>query len=517
MGEFDIYIRMFLPERAGATVEGLERLFGLTTFQARELVHSVPRVVKRRVPAAEIARYARALAELGAVYEMRPCALSPAPVIAVGNAQEATAAAGGAQAGGTLNLPAPLVDPAAPSVRPGPAQDVAPLDSAAPSRATPTFGAEPPTWSVDPTVPLQPVAAIAADSHRTVRMYDAGTRSEPPPAKPEVEHATERAFAAGTSQTVRSYRTLGGVAASAPPSQPPAPSERLRTEPEPEPAPAPVASASQALSMAWAGLEPEPEPHAVREEVPADMGESPASSEHAPLADGARSEWVGANDVDDPSVLDEAPALGASDGARRTRRAGAIGGPPPPRERPSTGDELPLARAVLAATGARRPARAVGVRAPSVVVEESEAPLPLRVAVRALLGCALFLGLMAVRHCKPLGSDVERELASWVGPGGGGARGLPALDWMRIEKHQFVVVDKDRVSALVRELKGAGATEVYVTDVVRSGPLSIARTLLVELPTTSDERKKVLDVARDYAGDALSLGDVGQRTIDLPL
>lgn len=121
MEEFDIYIRGFMPARPGATVDGLRRIFGLDALRAQEFVQSVPRVVKRRVSGKRAEQYERALKEIGAVYELRPCAIRPTQIISVAGGVTPEDDAESDRSGRTLNLPAPMLEPAGASVAPPPA------------------------------------------------------------------------------------------------------------------------------------------------------------------------------------------------------------------------------------------------------------------------------------------------------------------------------------------------------------------------------------------------------------
>jgi hypothetical protein len=119
---------------------------------------------------------------------------------------------------------------------------------------------------------------------------------------------------------------------------------------------------------------------------------------------------------------------------------------------------------------------------------------------------SLFLILTTVRHCRVLDSDVQEALAAWGeqpaaeaaaprpdarpadGPVTYGPRALP---WLASDLHQVTSGDKDRARALVQRYKRAGASEVYMGNVMRSGMVQIAGELIIELPAGEAARKAV--------------------------
>ena len=72
---FDIYIRAFAPRDEPADT-GLARAFGIAPQRARELIASLPRVVKRAVTEAEVERYRAVLVALATVCGSEPSTMS---------------------------------------------------------------------------------------------------------------------------------------------------------------------------------------------------------------------------------------------------------------------------------------------------------------------------------------------------------------------------------------------------------------------------------------------------------
>ena len=104
VSEFDIYIRSFDPDHPESPETGLQRVFGFGEERARAFVDAVPRMVKRGVPAAQVERYDRALAEVGALYELRQAPIKPQQImVVVGGDTGAREDEGG----DTLTLPPP--------------------------------------------------------------------------------------------------------------------------------------------------------------------------------------------------------------------------------------------------------------------------------------------------------------------------------------------------------------------------------------------------------------------------
>jgi hypothetical protein len=143
--DYDIYIRGFDKGGVEPTEIGLSRVFGLDPQRARELLRSLPRVVKRHVPAEQMGRYVLALRELGADLELRRSAILPAQTIAVRGGEHARDAADSALHGSTLTLPPPNEASIA-----GTASDVRDEndagDDTVPDPRTPPRAVGPPKW-----------------------------------------------------------------------------------------------------------------------------------------------------------------------------------------------------------------------------------------------------------------------------------------------------------------------------------------------------------------------------------
>jgi hypothetical protein len=138
--------------------------------------------------------------------------------------------------------------------------------------------------------------------------------------------------------------------------------------------------------------------------------------------------------------------------------------------------------------------------------EEPSPPLALRIVLRIGLGVSLFVCVSALRHA--LDSDITRAIAAWGdaplaeryappsaairNPRSRRAPGPPALEWMQSDLHYFTNPDKDAVRRRVEAYKAAGAIEVYIGNVMQSGPMHIADELLVELPDDEDQRSAIM-------------------------
>jgi hypothetical protein len=663
--EFDIYIRGFLPARPGATVEGLRRIFGLDPRRAQEFVQSVPRVVKRRVSGKRAEQYERALKEIGAVYDLRPCPIRPAQIIAIAGGAVPEDDPESQRHGRTLNLPAPMLEPPSASVAPSAAPPAPFRVGEAPASCTvPSVPAPPPVGgsvsppsldsafgSVRPPEPgfpsvaappmpdsVLPPGLVAAS---TVLVVPASPRvpafdpsaGESPSTATLPEHAwpaklralsapvTDRGvppLAPGTTTDLDiSARSVGREGAAdpartapeykraAPSSRPPAapapvafaafeaPPEIPAAPPPPavapfeappvaRAAPAPAASApiasvvsglantprapgapppaamSKVPSSVWAALEPAdrepivPATHAALatgaavEGAPAPFA-SPEAGAPPRLGDFAGPDWLVEGDAlrqhgavlaspgthGVPTGLSgglsvERPATGVL-GHARGRLPGAVAGP---RAYAQLGDpdavhELRRTTGVVAHSPglrAERTARAGGAgavpsgsafehvlsrgsavsRAPmsasvftraaraASVADDEPLPLAFRIALRIVLGAAMFATLMGLRHCDVTGGDVQKTIAAWDQADFGSDRREPALDWMVHGNHMFVDPDKDRIESLVRRLMGLGAVQVYATDFARTGPTWISRALLVEMPEDREKRRAVL-------------------------
>ena len=83
MEEFDIYIGSIADDRVEPPAVRLTRVFGLPDLRAYEFVASLPRVVKRYVPADQVERYGELLRAIGAEFELRRSPIRPAQTIGV--------------------------------------------------------------------------------------------------------------------------------------------------------------------------------------------------------------------------------------------------------------------------------------------------------------------------------------------------------------------------------------------------------------------------------------------------
>jgi hypothetical protein len=148
----------------------------------------------------------------------------------------------------------------------------------------------------------------------------------------------------------------------------------------------------------------------------------------------------------------------------------------------------------------------VGVHLGPESAADDDPPALLRFAMRVGLGLSLFVILTTVRQCRAIDSDVHDALAQWGAqpaaeiaaseaaevadrPVSYGPRALP---WLESELHQVSSADKDRVRALVKRYKRAGATEVYMGNIMRSGVVQIAGELIIELPSDEQARAEVI-------------------------
>jgi hypothetical protein len=261
----------------------------------------------------------------------------------------------------------------------------------------------------------------------------------------------------------------------------PANVDRIR-DPVPGPARAPAPPASHAWSEFAIASAPAP-------------AASPASRQPPGLGIDGRPDWFvqGTRMYQDSEPLSapagaapalEAPAehARASAAPRMTAKPAAVGGP------------------------ARAPIQNVGVHLGREAAADDEPPALLRFALRAGLGLSLFVILTTVRHCRAIDSDVHDALAAWgvqpqdeiaaAEPGEAAGRpatyGPPALPWLASDLHQVSSADKDRVVSLVKRFKRAGATEVYMGNIMRSGVVQIAGELIIELPSDEQARAAVL-------------------------
>lgn len=477
--EFDIYIRSFQSDRAGTAVAGLARAFGLDQRRARELVQSLPRVVKRRVSAEQVARYAQVLRELGADLELRPSPIRPQQVIAVqgasGSEERQVAHIAAQSHGSTLTLTLPPPQPVAPA---------APQALAARVAQFATTVVEPgPPPALAAELQSRPSSALDSDA-----VPDAMAVLVPDPAPPG------ESSAAGwlTSASLASLHALAAKQAPRTPGDLPPPWEvpgldRVHLDGRPAWLVDGPRACERSAVVAPAGAAP-----AILAGAPSSVPAPHSRAPHAPA-----SAAPGALELDDPAIA---------------TRARAPSGP---------------------ALGARHVAvgHAVGREA------FAEPPMALRLALRVGLGLSLFMIVTALRSA--LDSDVNEARAAWNDspgsertsetvfapprrPSSGVKHGPRALEWMSSNLHQFTNPDKDAVRSRVNAYLAAGAVDVYVGNIVRSGPVQIAGELIVELPGDPTQRKAVLAehqrvISATFGGFAARLEDPGGAVLRVTL
>lgn len=529
MDEFDIYIRCFAGPSAEAAQSGLQRAFGLDARRAREFVQSLPRVAKRHVSAAHVARYERVLQQLGAEYELRRSAIRPQPIIAVVGGAQRGAGADPQQHGSTLTL---TLAP------PPPAWVAGPNAGGSASARPPPHGSQFARTIVDDRPPYG--VTVDAEERATSESQPAPLASPELASSPfEVErgpsalppsHGTWREGAPAPNASPRAPIGATAPRPSAWPPRPAAagspPSDFLDADRIRDPLPAATAYGADAWSAlepiqpaapvhaagGWAALQPSA-PAAANASPGRASSAAPASGELPPpwqvpgLQLHGRPEWLV-----DRQPYSQAPALVAPAGSA-PGLAGERGAPAPGSVAPPPAWQAPFAAPAVADANAGPPGRptgrvnTVGMYSrpePSAEVDD-ESPALLRFALRAGLGLSLFVILTTVRHCRVFDSGIEDALAGWGEQPGqeltGGARGAvpaaggygpPAFDWMESELHQFSSGDKDRARLVARRYKKAGAVQVYVGSIVQSGPIHFAGELIVELPTDPVARKAVL-------------------------
>lgn len=532
MERFDIYLRGFTGSEPAEL--GLQRAFGIDRKRAAELVRALPRVVKRDVPSDQAARYERALASLGADFELRRSPIRPQPMISVSG--------GGTAPSDDLELPGPgWSQPPPPQLQPQPQpQPVV----AQPARS---LGA---TWSESRPPPRGPESAEHAP-------WSAPVLSRAP--APETV-----AFAAGRDGASAHGRALMGTlreaqppaaaaraaapplhvgAATLPESQPPPPyrppaADAARFTAEPPPL-MPLATDAPPLSLAPLAMAPAPSaaPHSAQAGLSAAWAPIPLDDLKPAPVGGPPAAWrAGALDVD----LRSGYVLDAQDGFEQGRRASApAGGPdpfdPPPSLAPVarkpqrapdpgafavpwTGTSSAEVRESRAAPAARaQPPAAVGLVAGRELAHEAEPSPFLRWLIRAGMGLSLFVIVTTARHCRAIETGVDDALARWGQPVEGapgaaagarqtvpGAIGPPALAWLASDLHIVSNGDKDRIVGLAQRLEHAGAAGVYVGAISSTGMVQIAGELIVQLPADPDRRKAVLEVHDKFLAAAFS-------------
>jgi len=473
----------------------LQRVFGLHPDRGRELVASLPRIVKRQVPGGEIARYEAALHAIGAEVEMRRSPIRPQQIMVVrGSVEAEREAARREQHGSTLTLPPPppaQEHAASPRPRMGTIVGSARADLLGDT----VVDVRPPMLDGDDMVVDPPPSAIASS------LFATG------PTLPETRAPHARPL------------PLERLAGQAPildwkPPPGPAPASRI-LDPIPAPAPAPPpqrpVDARPAPPPAWSGIEP------LGGLSARDQGDLPPASAVPGLSPDPRAGWVvdGADKFEigrEPAVAVEPEAAAAS---APTPELGPVERPTRPRAAPSqSATALDYARAE----------------------ERTELALPLRWLLRLGIGFALFLLLGSVRHCRRFDREVDKELATWAEPsaresaeastlGSSAAldpRAPVASEWMESDLHQFSNGDKDRVRSLVNRFSRAGAVDVRVGHITRSGMVQIGSELIVLLPDDPEARKAVLAeydkfLQSAFAGLAATHRDTGQKVLHVVL
>ncbi len=544
MEEFDIYIQCFSGPRGAAAESGLQRVFGLDERRARELVQSLPRVVKRNVSGAHVARYERVLQDLGAQYELRRSAIRPQPIIAVVGRSAPGDAHDLQQHGSTLTLT--LAPPA--FAAPLPAVDAC-VQNVTGSQFARTF--------VDDRLPYGlRQDAMSEPSGRAPGELDRFVLERAP--APVVRHEAAAPPSLGTWQdgTPLESAAAAPVPAFAPVQPPrsasPAPPTSgadawASLEPRVASArplrPTSGAPGSGASPSSWQapGLELDGRPgwlvdarHMYRQEATpggppisapassAAIPASPAASLQPPAAwrapfaaatvAGVGQESAHAADADEGGELSlDERAQPQPTAPRNQARAPRVGG---------------AASVIAAPLGVTQSVTAVGLHVGRELrAEDDEAPVMLRLLLRAGLGISLFVILTTVRQCRVIDSGIEDALAEWGeqpsepptpgvhrGSPPAGGYGPPALQWMESELHQFSSGDKDRARSVARRYKKAGAVEVYVGSIMQSGALHFAGELIVELPRDPGARSAVL--AEHQRVLESSFGGFAPRTSD---
>lgn len=490
MDEFDIYIGGIADDRVEPPDARIKRAFGLSDVRAYEFVASLPRVVKRHVPADQAERYAHLLREIGAEFELRRSPIRPAQTIGVAGppglrGEEAPDAHGSVMALPDLRHS----DPPRTLFQ---ATVVAPAAAAAPQALAASWNpaAAPTLRESRPAPPPKPqnqqTLREAALPDLFALPYASPPRSErperPPPERPRIEPAPEWSPPEWPPERPRSERPA--------PEWPP--SERPRSEPPPAAQPEPaVRPAPQASPQVWGSIEPVVAP--VR----------PPQS---------RVDGFG-----QPSWL----AVGADKYAAELEHMSSH----PPLEEEEPASERPPARDPRLQARPKGPApfavystgRVVHPTTPPADEARPEPPFVLRLGLRLMLGGSLFLLLTSVRHCHLMPTDVEDALAQWNAPASGVASGVAALgpialDWLESDLHQVTNGDKDRARGIAERLKAAGAVEVYVGQIMNAGSIQLAGELLVELPQDEAKRKAVLEehaelMSGDFSGIAIAPQD----------
>ncbi|MFI5306949.1 MAG: hypothetical protein ACHQ53_06345 [Polyangiales bacterium] len=513
MDEYDIYIRGFAPGWPERPELGLQRVFGLHPDRGRELIASLPRVVKRHVPATEIERYERALRDIGADLELRRSPIRPQQIMVVRGSVEAEEAARREQHGSTLTLPPPPPSPpVAENIAPPPARMGTIVGSARVPLPSDTL--------VDPRPPIEHADDVVLDPPRgpsgptlpeTRVSTPAGpTLPEAPAPRVSQEHAharplpLERLASAAPVLDWRPPPELGPAARAEPSAPEPARSRAVEQVVDARPPPPP----------AWAGIEPT--------STSMDQGDLPPPSAVPGLQGESRPGWMvdGADKYQVDSLRAATPRAAADDAAGSVPDLGPVVSAQSPGAIP-----------------APRPVRAVGLGAASDAADAgADLSGLLRWMMRAGMGFAFFMILGMLRHCRTFDTEVDKALSSWgepsaseshtasepAGPATLDPKAPVASEWMESDLHQFSNGDKDRVRDLVRRFMRAGAVEVRVGHISRSGMVEIGSELIVLLPHDPGDRKAVLTeydrfLQSTFGGLAATPKDTGASVLRVAL
>jgi hypothetical protein len=453
--EFDLYVAGFFPSRGESPEAGLAKIFGIDEKQARALVRSLPRVIKKRVPADQVERYMRALRDIGADVELRRSALAAQKVVAIGSGDTlretpeqlltvpppdaATAARPSATSQTMVLFTAPAPSQTLHDGAPAPAPMPAPMPEPAPAPA-----AEPVVEAEPAVEPAPAPASPWADLDLPVR----GARiSIKPPRAEALTSPLDAGIGAHGRPAWMVENSQYDDTASAPEVEDAQPSPLLAD------ADADVPEGHEDL-----GVDPEPAPPPGK----------PASVRPPQRASRAATARV--------SAL-SAPALRG----RETSRASAY-----------TGDYT----------------RPVDRREVSWIQKWA-----VRIAVRLGVAMAVFGVAVLARSLHVLGDDVDAAVAEWAAPldatqastaevaAARSGVSVTAREWSSSTVNQWSIGNKDTVVRLIARLDAAGAKGVYPSDVAKTGALSIAAELRVELPTDASQRRAIDAVLRDFMSE----------------
>jgi hypothetical protein len=476
--EFDIYLLGFRVGDGRDPAEDLSRAFRLEPEQARELIASLPRIVKRRVSAEARPRYERVLEELGASCEFRRSPIKPMRIVAVAG----TAHAGPApRRGDTLSLPPPPLEWPAPELAP-----------AAPVSASAARAATQDTWVI--------AAAPRPDEGHTAAPQKAPVTAQ---TLQLGEHDAGALWKAPASRTVPAYqvdayvleRALAGQASAA-------------------------AQTEQAMSVTPSWLI---EDAALRGRV-LDPEEQ--------LAQQAPSAWLPRLDLDDLALGTTTHTTHATTHATTSAATGlelqsvpapTVGVPhfhdPEPRTPIS---ERPAPYATRSSTRPGSPiaqSAALGARLRTINAAYEDTSESTHYLVRFGIGALVFVVLVTARSYRKWNDDVDEAIADW-GETSLAAQdkleaafaGMPsgttaeaARSWSDSNLHHFGNGDKERTLALITKLEKAGARGVYAAEITSEGIVRIAMALRVDLPQDRAARLAIGAEIRAYNASAWDL------------